>query len=123
MEENRSFIKSVLKGLMGAILITFMLLLILSLVMIKFELSQKVYSISFVVITTLSLVLGSILAAKSNGSKGWLTGGVVGILFFIFIFILGGIIGGSFSFGISGLYRLGSCLIVGTVSGMLGINL
>ena len=82
MDENRSFVKSVLKGWIGAVLLTFMLMLILSLAMIKFELNDNIYSIIFTVITVVSLVIGAVLAARNNGEKGWLTGGIVGLLFF-----------------------------------------
>ena len=53
MDENRSFVKSVLKGWIGAVLLTFMLMLILSLAMIKFELNDNIYKRFF---TDLSLV-------------------------------------------------------------------
>lgn len=123
MDENRSFVKSVLKGWIGAVLLTFMLMLILSLAMIKFELNDNIYSIIFPVITVVSLVIGAVLAARNNGEKGWLTGGIVGLLFFIFIFVFSSVINGSFAFDITQIYKLIGCFGVGTISGILGINL
>lgn len=123
MDENRSFVKSVLKGWIGAVLLTFMLMLILSLAMIKFELNDNIYSIIFTVITVVSLVIGAVLAARNNGEKGWLTGGIVGLLFFIFILVFSSVINGSFAFDITQIYKLIGCFGVGTISGILGINL
>ena len=123
MDENRSFVKSVLKGWIGAVLLTFMLMLILSLAMIKFELNDNIYSIIFTVITVVSLVIGAVLAARNNGEKGWLTGGIVGLLFFIFIIVFSSVINGSFAFDITQIYKLIGCFGVGTISGILGINL
>ena len=92
MDENRSFVKSVLKGWICAVLLTFMLMLILSLAMIKFELNDNIYSIIFTVITVVSLVIGAVLAARNNGERGWLTGGIVRLLFFVFIFVFSSVI-------------------------------
>ena len=123
MDENRSFVKSVLKGWIGAVLLTFMLMLILSLAMIKFELNDNIYSIIFTVITVVSLVIGAVLAARNNGERGWLTGGIVGLLFFGFIFVFSSVINGSFAFDITQIYKLIGCFGVGTIAGILGINL
>ena len=123
MDENRSFVKSVLKGWIGAVLLTFMLMLILSLAMIKFELNDNIYSIIFTVITVVSLVIGGVLAARNNGERGWLTGGIVGLLFFVFIFVFSSVINGSFAFDITQIYKLIGCFGVGTIAGILGINL
>lgn len=123
MNENRSFVKSVLKGWIGSVLLTFIFLLILSLAMIKFELSENVYSIIFIVISVLSLVIGSVLAARINGEKGLISGALVGILFFIFIFVLSSIINGSFSFDMMQIYRMLGCTIVGAIAGILGVNI
>lgn len=123
MDENRSFVKSVLKGWIGAVLLTFMLMLILSLAMIKFELNDNIYSIIFTVITVVSLVIGAVLAARNNGERGWLTDGIVGLLFFVFIFVFSSVINGSFAFDITQIYKLIGCFGVGTIAGILGINL
>ena len=123
MDENRSFVISVLKGWIGAVLLTFMLMLILSLAMIKFELNDNIYSIIFTVITVVSLVIGAVLAARNNGERGWLTGGIVGLLFFVFIFVFSSVINGSFAFDITQIYKLIGCFGVGTIAGILGINL
>ena len=123
MDENRSFVKSVLKGWIGAVLLTFMLMLILSLAMIKFELNDNIYSIIFTVITVVSLVIGAVLAARNNGERGWLTGGIVGLLFLVFIFVFSSVINGTFAFDITEIYKLIGCFGVGTIAGILGINL
>ena len=110
-------------GWIGAVLLTFMLMLILSLAMIKFELNDNIYSIIFTVITVVSLVIGAVLAARNNGERGWLTGGIVGLLFFVFIFVFSSVINGSFAFDITQIYKLIGCFGVGTIAGILGINL
>ncbi|MGG7176458.1 TIGR04086 family membrane protein [Clostridium paraputrificum] len=122
MEEGK-ILKSVFKGLMGAVLLALILLLILSLIMTKFDLTEKVYSIVYVVITALSLVIGSVFAAKCNGRKGWLTGFLVGLMFFVCIHILGAIATGNISFDMAEMYKLGASITIGTIAGILGVNL
>ena len=91
--------------------------------MIKFELSDNVYSIIFVVISALSLVVGSVIAARTNEEKGWLIGAVVGVLFFIFMFVLDSVINGGFTFDVIQIYKLLICTVVGSIAGILGVNI
>ena len=123
MKEKKSFLKSILKGWIGAVLLTFVALLVLSLAMIKFELSDNVYSIIFVVISALSLVVGSVIAARTNEEKRWLIGAVVGVLFFIFMFVLDSVINGGFTFDVIQIYKLLICTVVGSIAGILGVNI
>lgn len=122
MEDNQTM-KSILKGFAGAILLALMLLLILALVMTRFDLTDKVYKVVSVVLTTTSLVVGAVFSAKSNGSKGWLIGLAVGFLFFIFIYILGAIVSGIIDFSMVQVYKFIGCIIIGTIAGMLGVNM
>ena len=118
-----SFLRSILKGVVtGTIMMLFMLLL-LSMIMTKFDLTEKVYNIVYIVLTTISLVVGAVLSAKCNGRKGWLVGLVSGILFYGITYVFGGLASGVFAFTLVQLYKLIGSAIIGTISGMLGVNL
>lgn len=121
--ENQKYFKNIIKGVMISIILTMLLLLILSFIMMIFELSEGNYNLIFGIVSSISLAVGAVIAAKYNQSKGWLTGLIIGIIFFIFLLFLSSLINGGFSLEKQELYRLLINLAIGTVAGMLGVNL
>lgn len=121
--EWKDYFYSVLKGVIGAVAITILLTAIFSLFMTFVEISSSVLSGIYVVITSISLVFGSILSAKLHGHKGWLVGLSVGLFFYIALYAIGVLFGAEPALGIYDLIKFSLCLVVGVLSGMLGINL
>lgn len=121
--ESVKFFKSIFKGLIASIIVTVICMIILSIAMTKFELSDKSYNIGYVAVTCLGLVIGAVIAAKITEKKGWLVGLLVGICFFGFLILLSFIVNGELVFTSTELYKLIGCIVVGTIAGMLGVNL
>lgn len=121
--DKGKYVKTIFKGVMVSIILTMFLLLLLSFVMMTIELSEKNYNLIFAIITMVALSIGALIASKFNEKKGYLTGFIVGIIFFIFIFFLRTIISGGITLGREEIYSLSISIFVGTVSGILGVNL
>ena len=121
--ENSKFFKSVLKGTTGSLIFSFIGITILSLLMTKLVFSKGIFNMIYVIISLCSLSLGSIIGAKKNESKGWLVGFGVALLYYIVLFILSSGFSGEITFKIFDLTKLVIALIVGTLAGMMGINL
>ena len=60
------------------------------------EISESMFSGLYVVITSLGLVFGTILAANLYGKNGWLVGLAVGVFFYIALYIIGVLLGAKF---------------------------
>ena len=88
------------------------------------DVSVSIKAACFIVITSLSVIYGSIYSTRKIQKKGWLIGILVALLY-IFIIYLVSIISGSREFVINStdLLMLSIALLVGSLSGMLGINL
>lgn len=121
--DKGKYVKTIFKGVMVSIILTMFLLLLLSFVMMTIELSEKNYNLIFATITMVALSIGALIASKFNEKKGYLTGFIVGIIFFIFIFFLRTIISGGITLGREEIYSLSISIFIGTVSGILGVNL
>ena len=121
--EIKEYLASVLKGVVGSLAVTVILIGILSLVMTFVDISTAVFTGLYVGITSISLVIGTIIAAKLYGRKGWLVGAAVGIVFYIALYLLGIIFCSGTSLDVADFMRFGLCVVVGVLSGMLGINL
>ena len=113
------YFKTVLKGVVGAIAVVIILTSILSFV----DINSSVLSIITVIITSVSLIFGTIFAVKLYRRKGWLIGLSVGTLFYISLYAIGILFGAEATLGLYDLVKFLLCVIVGILSGMLGINL
>ena len=121
--EWKEYINNVFKGVVGAMATAILLTAIFSLIMSFVDIKSSIYSGIYVGITSISLIFGTILAAKLHGQKGWLVGLSVGVLFYIALYLIGVLFGAEATLGLYDLMKFALCIAVGILSGMLGINL
>ena len=118
-----NYFKSVLRGLVWSLVIIIIISIIFSFIMNSIPIEEKVFNIIYVVISCLALVVGSIIAVKSYGSKGWIVGLAVGCIFYIVLYLIGILFGAEATLTIYDFIKFILCLFIGLLSGMLGINL
>lgn len=121
--EIKDYFRCVLKGVIGAISVTIILIAIFSLVENYVKFNSGVSSAINVIVTSIGVIFGTILAAKLYGKKGWLVGLAVGVLFYISLYAIGILFGAEATLGLYDLMKFSLCIVAGILSGMLGINL
>lgn len=114
---------SVGQGVLRAAIVTMVCILIYSVILTIFSLSASVTSVFITVLTLASVMYGAIFASLKNGDRGWLIGIMVALIYMIILYIVNIICGNGFTLGSGDLLRLLLALIVGTLSGMLAVNL
>lgn len=120
--DKKSMLLNVIKGSLVSLIITIILIIGLTVFMMFKELSGGTVNITMIVFTGIAIAIGAILATKKNGEKGWLVGLLVSILYFIVVYIISSALNG-FVFKQYDLVRFVMAMVVGLVSGILGINL
>ena len=121
--ENNKYVKSVVKGTIGTIIFSFVGIALLSMLMTKLVFSKGIFNMIYVIISLCSLSLGAIIGAKKNGAKGWLVGFGIALGYYLVLFILSSSFSGEITFKLFDLTKLLIALAVGTLAGMIGINL
>lgn len=121
--ENSKYLKSVAKGTIGTLIFSFAGITVLSLLMTKMVFSKGIFNMLYVIISLCSLSLGAIMGAKRNESRGWLVGFGVALVYYFVLFILSSVFSGELAFKLFDCVKLLIALAVGTLAGMLGINL
>ncbi|MEK6264050.1 MAG: TIGR04086 family membrane protein [Clostridium sp.] len=111
------------EGVFRAAILTLVVLIIYSVITSFFPASMKVTSVFYIVITLVSVLYGSIYAAKKAGEKGWLMGIMVAATYMLVLYLVKVVGGGNTTIGIREVTRTALALGIGTFSGMLGINL
>lgn len=121
MEHNVSGV-NILKGLLRSVFVTLIGVFILSLIMMVKDVNLKALGVAWVIITCVSIFVGAVYSAKKNEEKGWLVGLIIGLVYYIILFLFTLILKEKASFVLYDFYRLLIALAVGLFSGMLGIN-
>ncbi|EDK35148.1 TIGR04086 family membrane protein [Clostridium kluyveri] len=122
MEKNNNYLPAV-EGVLRGFIITVILLLIFAVVMTFVEVSSRASYIFYLITTILSIMYASIYAVRKIGKKGWLIGILVTLLYLSILYIVSIISGNSMVMGADGFARVLLAIIVGALSGIIGINL
>ena len=111
------------EGVFRAAIVTLIILVIYSIITTYIPASMKVTSVFYIVITLVSVLYGSLFAAKKAGEKGWLMGLMVAVTYMLVLYLVKVVGGGSTDIGMREVTRTALALGIGALSGMLGINL
>lgn len=112
----------IIKGTLLSIIITLILLLIFSLVLTYSNISDSMISPVIIVITTISILAGSSISMIGLNKNGILNGGVIGIIYMLFIYIMSSIINGSFAFSMNSIIFILCGVVAGALGGIIGVN-
>ncbi|MCY6353920.1 TIGR04086 family membrane protein [Clostridium sp. ZS2-4] len=121
--ENNSDLLRIGEGVIRSFFFTLALLLIYAVITSFIDTNAKFDSIYKVVITALGVMYGAIYAAKKINRRGWLIGLIIGILYMIVIYLVSVLNGRGLALSHFSILRIILALVVGTLSGMLGINI
>lgn len=120
---ERNNVLSIGQGVIRSFFLTLILLIIYAAITYFTKPNPQIDAIYFVVITALSVMYGAIYSVKQIQRKGWLIGLIVAILYMLIIYLVSAVNGRGFDISSLGVLRISLAIFVGTLAGMLGINL
>ena len=112
-----------LKSLVLSFIFTFILVLIVSILLTYTPLKESRIPLLNTIIMIISITVGSIYIAFKVGEKGWLNGGIVGVLYFLILVLLNYLFIRPFILDVYSVSKFFISLITGIIGGMIGINL
>ncbi|OPJ63579.1 TIGR04086 family membrane protein [Clostridium oryzae] len=121
--ESRNLLVNSAKGVLHAIILTVLLLIVFTAIMNFVSINNQVMSVSYIIITCFSVLYGSIYATRRNNKNGWLIGMLVAIFYMLLLYIISAIIFQDPTLHMNDFFRLIIAILVGALSGMLGINI
>ncbi len=122
VSKNNNF-KRILKGSIVSIIITLVLLLLMSILLTYTNIPENVIPVSIIIISALSIFIGSIVSTMHIQKNGLLNGGLVGAIYSITIYLLSSIIVSGFSLNIKSIVMLVISIIAGMIGGIIGVNI
>mgnify|MGYP003309717738 CR=1 FL=1 len=119
--QNRSLM-IIMKGTIISIVLTLILLFILATVITYTEVSENIIPTAIIVITAISLLIGSTISNRKIKKNGLLNGGIIGAIYLLTIYIISSAINGNFSMGLKSIIMVIAGIVFGIIGGVIGVN-
>lgn len=116
-------IRPIGQGIIRSFVLTLMLLLIYAIITSFVDTNSKFDVVYKVIITALGVMYGAIYATKKINKRGWLVGLVVALLYIVILYFVSVLNGRELALNNFSILRIILALLVGMLSGMLGVNL
>jgi putative membrane protein (TIGR04086 family) len=112
-------LKRLFKGVLWSITLTLGLVLGFAAVVRAANLNNDIIKPVVQGIKVLAILIGVGITIRNTSGRGWLWGGIVGVLYTVFAFCIFAAIDGTFQVDISALNDLVFAIIIGIISAML----
>lgn len=123
MEENSSKnIINIGKGVLISLLFTIIFLIIFSTLLTYTNISEKLITPVIIVITAISIFIGSTIGNLKMNKNGLINGGAIGGIYLISIYVISSIISQNFTLNTQSIIMIIIGIICGMFGGIIGVN-
>lgn len=124
-KQNKIVSSKFSKIILGSIIsfiISFALLLTISIILTYTNVSENIITVSVIVISALSVLIGSIVSALNINKNGILNGAFVGAIYMITIYLLSSILVSGFEMNMQSTIMIVVSIFAGMIGGIIGVN-
>lgn len=114
---------TLLKGYLISIVLSIILFAIASFVMLFTTVPQSAIRYICIAVSLISILIGGWTAGKSLKNRGWLWGAIIGVFYFLVLFICSCIAASSFTFSAMTVSMILFGFVAGALGGIIGVNL
>ena len=112
----------ILKGLGIAFVTTFIFLLILAIVLTYTDTSETIIDPTIIIITAISILIGSSIGNMKIKKQGLLNGGLIGGLYIFIIYFISSMLNWHFGLELQSIIMIVSGVLFGVIGGIIGVN-
>lgn len=113
----------IIKGSVTAIILTLLLLLVFAIILTYTSLNENVINPVIIVISVVSILIGSSISTLKISKNGLLNGGLVGIIYILTIYLLSSITSSGFGINLYSIIMIILSIIAGMIGGIIGVNM
>lgn len=122
IERNNGGILKITKGVVVSFIVTLISIFIFALILTYSNISEKIIPISIIILTFISVLIGSIISTRKINKNGMLNGGIIGGIYGIFLYLISSMINTGFQLNIYTILMVIAGIIAGLIGGIVGIN-
>ena len=119
--ENKT-IANIFKGVLISLIASLILLLIFSILLTYTNISETAISPVIIIITAISIMIGSSIGNNKIRKNGILNGGIIGMVYILIIYIISSLLNWRFSLNLQSLIMISISVIFGMIGGIIGVN-
>lgn len=113
---------NIVKGVIISILFTLIFLFVFSIILTYTNISEKLVTPVIIVVTAISIFIGSSIGNLKVKKNGLLNGALIGGIYLLSIYLLSGIINQNFTLTIQSIIIIATGMICGMFGGIIGVN-
>lgn len=121
-EKNNNLLK-IMKGSIISIITTMIFLTIFAILLTYTEISENTIFPVVLVISGVSILIGSSITTRKLKQQGMINGGLIGLVYILFIYVISSLFTMQFNLNTNSIIMLSVCVIVGMIGGIIGINM
>ncbi len=122
-KEAKENLIRIIKGSGVALGITLLLLFIFAVVLTYTNIAESVIKPVIIIVTAISILIGSSLSTLKIKKNGLLNGAIVGFIYILSLYIISSITGSGFNLNIISIVMIAASVAAGMVGGIIGVNL
>ena len=119
--QNNTFIK-IIKGVGISLIVTVISLIIFSVLLVYTNISENTINSVIMMITAISILLGSSIQNSKIKKNGLINGGVIGGMYILILYLISSILNWKFSLNSQSLIMILIAIIFGILGGIIGVN-
>ena len=120
---KENYVLAIGKGIIFSFVATLVLLFIFSIVLTYTNISENTIAPIIIIITGISILIGSSLATVKIKKKGLFNGALIGGIYVVILYFLSSILNTGFGLGTSTIIMIIVGVITGMLGGIVGVNL
>lgn len=121
-ELKKSIIR-IVRGSVISIILTLLLLLIFAVVLTYTPISENTINPVIIVISGISILVGSSISSLKIRKNGLINGALVGLIYILTIYLISSITGTGFVINVYSLIMIIVSIITGMIGGIIGVNM
>lgn len=121
--KDRSNIAKIIKGSFIAIILSMIFMTIYAVILSTTNISETTIRTVLIVISGISILIGSSISTKKVKRRGMINGGIVGLIYMLFIYFLSSVILMNFKINVNTIIMITTGILAGMIGGIIGINM
>ena len=119
---SNKFIKKIFKGVLISLVVSFVLLAIFAIVLTYTSVSENTIVPVIIVVTGISILVGTILESRKIVKNGIWLGGIIGLVYVLILYIISSLLNADFSINTPSFILILVAIFSGMIGGIIGVN-
>ena len=119
---SNKFIKKIFKGVLISLVVSFVLLAIFAIVLTYTSVSENTIVPVIIVVTGISILVGTILESRKIVKNGIGLGGIIGLVYVLILYIISSLLNADFSINTQSFILILVAIFSGMIGGLIGVN-